>query len=68
MIEEYFMNYRIWTNLDLSKVESNYDLNKNQYDNCEVDMFYRLRMEVWIFIILLILGIIVLKKLISWKV
>ncbi len=62
------MNYRIWTNLDLSKVESNYDLNKNQYDNCEVDMFYRLRMEVWIFIILLILGIIVLKKLISWKV
>ena len=41
------MNYRIWTNLDLSKVESNYDLNKNQYDNCEVDMFYRLRMEVW---------------------
>ena len=62
------MNYRIWKNLDLSKVESNYDLNKNQYDNCEVDMFYRLRMEVWIFIILLILGIIVLKKLISWKV
>ncbi|ATU05737.1 hypothetical protein BKN14_04870 [Candidatus Gracilibacteria bacterium HOT-871] len=62
------MNYRIGTNLDLSKVESNYDLNKNQYDNCEVDMFYRLRMEVWIFIILLILGIIVLKKLISWKV